>query len=83
MIEENKIFTLVLRKDIFNMTRDLQEIFNCLEMLDNTLKEKLAVKEYQYFTYALNALDRTFKRLEYYDQYGDSFVREEVKDDKS
>lgn len=79
MIEENKIFTLVLRKDIFNMTRDLQEAFNCLVMLDNTLKEKLTVKEYQYFTYALNALDRTFKRLEYYDQYGDTFVREEVK----
>lgn len=30
MINENKIFTLVLSKEIFNMTRELQEAFNCL-----------------------------------------------------
>lgn len=35
------------------------------------------------FTYVLNDFDRVFRRLEYYDQHGDTFVREEVKDDKS
>lgn len=83
MIDENKVFTLVLRKDIFNMTRELQEASNCLVCLDKDLSQKLNFKDYQYFAYALKALDRTFRRLEYYDQYGDSFVRKEVKNDKS
>ena len=30
MIDKNKVFTLVLRKEIFNMTRELQEAFNFL-----------------------------------------------------
>ena len=34
MIDENKKNTLVLRKDIFNMTRELQEAFNCLVHID-------------------------------------------------
>lgn len=83
MIDENKVFTLVLRKDIFNMTRELQEASNCLVYLDKDLKQKLNGNDYRNFTYALKTLDRTFRRLEYYDQYGDSFVREEVKNDKS
>ena len=74
-----KKITLVLRKDIFNMTRELQEAFNCLINLDKDLSQKLNDKDYRYFTYALNALDETFRRLEYYDRYGDTFVREEVK----
>lgn len=80
MIDEDKKFTLVLRKDIFNMTRELQEAFNCLVNIDKDLSQKLNGNDYRNFTYALNALDRTFRRLEYYDQYGDTFVREEVKE---
>ena len=80
MIDENKKFTLVLRKDIFNMTRELQKTFNCLVHIDGDLSQKLNGNDYQNFTYALNALDRTFRRLEYYDQYGDYFVRKEVKE---
>ena len=79
MIDEDKKFTLVLRKDIFNMTRELQEAFNVLVNIDRDLSEKLNGNDYRNFTYALNALDRTFRRLEYYDQYGDTFVRKEVK----
>ena len=37
MIDKNKVFTLVLRKDIFNMTRELQEAFNCLVHIDGDL----------------------------------------------
>ena len=37
MIDENKIFTLVLRKEIFNMTRELQEAFNWLVHIDGYL----------------------------------------------
>lgn len=80
MIDENKKFTLVLRKEIFNMTRDLQEAFNCLVNIDGNVSQKLNGNDYRKFTYALNTLDRTFRRLEYYDQYGDTFVREEVKE---
>ena len=80
MIDENKKFTLVLRKEIFNMTRDLQEAFNCLVNIDGNVSQKLNGNDYREFTYALNTLDRTFRRLEYYDQYGDTFVREEVKE---
>lgn len=79
MVDEDKKFTLVLRKDISNMTRELQEAFNCLVHIDGDLSQKLNGNGYRNFTYALNALDRTFRRLEYYDQYGDTFVREEVK----
>lgn len=79
MIDEDKKFTLVLRKDIFNMTRELQEAFNVLVNIDRDLSQKLNGNDYRNFTYALNALDRTFRRLECYDQYGDTFVREEVK----
>ena len=80
MTKDNKVFTLVSRKDIFKMTRELQEAFNCLVHIDGDLSQKLNGNDYQNFTYALNALDRTFRRLEYYDQYGDTFVREEVKE---
>lgn len=79
MTKEDKVFTLVSRKEIFNMTRELQEVFNCLVHIDGDLSQKLNGNDYRNFTYALNALDRTFRRLEYYDQYGDTFVREEVK----
>ena len=41
MIDENKKNTLVLRKDIFNMTRELQEAFNCLVHIDGDLSQKL------------------------------------------
>lgn len=78
MINENKIFTLVLRKEIFNMTRELQEAFNFLVNIDRDLSEKLNGDTYQKFTYVLNDFDRVFRRLEYYDQYGDTFVRKEV-----
>lgn len=80
MIDEDKIFTLVLRKDIFNMTRELQEAFNFLVNIDRDLSEKLNGDTYRKFTYALNDFDRVFRRLEYYDQHGDTFVREEVKE---
>lgn len=83
MIDEDKTFTLVLRKDIFKMTRELQEAFNFLVNIDRDLSEKLNGNTYQKFTYVLNDFDRVFRRLEYYDQYGDTFVREEVKNDKS
>ena len=83
MINENKIFTLVLRKEIFNMTRELQEAFNFLVNIDRDLSEKLNGDTYRKFTYVLNDFDRVFRRLEYYDQHGDTFVRDEVKDDKS
>ena len=36
-----KKITLVLRKDIFNMTRELQEAFNCLVHIDGDLSQKL------------------------------------------
>lgn len=36
MVDEDKN-TLVLRKDIFNMTRELQEAFNCLVHIDGDL----------------------------------------------
>lgn len=62
------------------MTRELQEAFNVLVNIDRDLNQKLNGNDYRNFTYALNALDRTFRRLEYYDQYGDTFVREEVKE---
>ena len=83
MIDKNKIFTLVLRKDISNMTRELQEAFNFLVNIDRDLSEKLNGDTYRKFTYVLNDFDRVFRRLEYYDQHGDTFVRDEVKDDKS
>lgn len=79
MTDENKIFTLVLRKDIFKMTRKLQEAFNFLVNIDKDVSEKLNGDTYRKFTYVLNDFDRVFRRLEYYDQHGDSFVREEVK----
>ena len=41
MIDENKKNTLVLRKDIFNMTRELQEAFNFLVHIDGDLNQKL------------------------------------------
>ena len=41
MIDKNKKNTLVLRKDIFNMTRELQEAFNCLVHIDGDLSQKL------------------------------------------
>ena len=37
MVDEDKTFTLVLRKDIFNMTRELQEAFNYLVHIDGDL----------------------------------------------
>ena len=37
MIDENKKITLVLRKDIFKMTRELQEAFNYLVHIDGDL----------------------------------------------
>ena len=37
MIDKNKVFTLVSRKDIFNMTRELQEAFNYLVHIDGDL----------------------------------------------
>ena len=37
MIDENKKNALVLRKDIFNMTRELQEAFNYLVYIDGDL----------------------------------------------
>ena len=81
MVDEDKKFTLVLRKDIFNMTRELQEAFNVLVNIDRDWsRKKLSGNDYRNFTYALNALDRTFRWLEYYDQYGDTFVRKEVKE---
>ena len=81
MVDEDKKFTLVLRKDIFNMTRELQEAFNVLVNIDRDWSQKkLNGNDYRNFTYALNALDRTFRWLEYYDQYGDTFVRKEVKE---
>lgn len=83
MIDEDKKFTLVLRKDIFNMTRELQEAFSFLVNIDRDLSEKLNGDTYRKFTYVLNDFDRVFRRLEYYDQYGDTFVRMEVKNDKS
>lgn len=83
MIDEDKKFTLVLRKDIFNMTRELQEAFSFLVNIDRGLSKKLNGDTYRKFTYVLNDFDRVFRRLEYYDQYGDTFVREEVKNDKS
>ena len=81
MIDEDKKFTLVLRKDIFKMTRELQEAFNFLVNIDRDLSEKLNGDTYRKFTYVLNDFDRVFRRLEYYDQYGDIFVRKEVKED--
>lgn len=81
MIDEDKKFTLVLRKDIFKMTRELQKAFHFLVNIDRDLSEKLNGNTYQKFTYVLNDFDRVFRRLEYYDQYGDTFVREEVKDE--
>ena len=81
MIDEDKKFTLVLRKDIFNMTRELQEAFNFLVNIDRDLSKKLNGDTYRKFTYVLNDFDRVFRRLEYYDQYGDIFVRKEVKED--
>lgn len=80
MIDKDKMFTLVLRKDIFNMTRELQEAFNFLVNIDRDLSEKLNGDTYRKFTYVLNDFDRVFRRLEYYDQHGDTFVREEVKE---
>ena len=41
MIDKNKVFTLVSRKDIFNMIRELQEAFNFLVNMDRDLSEKL------------------------------------------
>ena len=79
MIDEDKTFTLVLRKDIFKMTRELQEAFNFLVNLDRDLSEKLSGDTYRKYTYVLNDFDRVFRKLEYYDQYGDTFVRKEVK----
>ena len=37
MTKEDKVFTLVSRKEIFNMTRELQEAFNCLVHIDGDL----------------------------------------------
>ena len=37
MINENKKNTLVSRKDIFKMTRELQEVFNYLVHIDGDL----------------------------------------------
>ena len=37
MIDKNKVFTLVSRKDIFKMTRELQEVFNYLVHIDGDL----------------------------------------------
>lgn len=82
MTDENKVFTFVLRKDIFKMTRQLQEVFTCLVNLDGELSRKLNGNEYRNFFYALNDVDRVFRKLEYYDQYGDYGIREEVKNDK-
>lgn len=50
MTNENKIFTLILRKDIFNMTRELQEVFNFLVNIDRDLSEKLNGDTYRKFT---------------------------------
>ena len=39
MVDEDKKFILVLRKGIFNMTRELQEAFNCLVNIDRDLSK--------------------------------------------
>ena len=82
MTNENEIFTLVLRKEIFNMTRELQEAFDFLVNINRDLSKKLNGDTYLKFTYALNDLDRVFRRLEYYDQHGDTLVRKEVKENE-
>lgn len=40
MTDDNNIFTFVLRKDVFKMTRQLQEAFTCLVNLDRDLSQK-------------------------------------------
>ena len=72
---------LVLRKDVREMRRKLKETFDCLVRLDQEMSQKLNGAQYRNYSIALDDMDTVFRRIEFYEQNGGSFVRKEVKDE--
>lgn len=78
-MNDNEVFTYVLRKDVYEMRARLQTAFNCLVRLDQDMSQKLNGEQYQRYIDALNNMDTVFRKIEFYELKGDYGIRERVK----